>query len=287
MTAVLIILGLIAAVSVYDFLSSKNWQLVTSDERNETVFQYRNHNYGAYKIRKDYNLLIILIMLSVAGSIAASYGIYKALPQANDKKEMEKPMDLETFAGDESKEEEKELEPLEEKIPEEQKTLAFIPPVIVDHQTDDEVATDDELDNTDAGKNTQDGSVLGGGNDTPPPPPPPDPEPEPEPVILDIVDESAEYPGGRAAMMAFLQKNIKVPDVATELGLSGKVVLKFVVSSSGNISNVRVQKGMTDCEECDKEAQRVVKMMPNWSPGKVNGKPVNQWFTLPIKFDTQ
>ncbi len=106
-----------------------------------------------------------------------------------------------------------------------------------------------------------------------------------EPLILDIVDISAEFPGGREAMIEFLKININVPSIVTNNRLSGKVVLKFVVSSSGNISNVRVQKGMPDCEECDSEAQRVIRMMPNWIPAKTNGKPVNSWYTIPLRFE--
>lgn len=287
MAAIFIMLGLITAVSLYDFLSSRNWQMVTSAERVETVFADRNHSYGAYKIRKDYNLLIIIITFSIAGTIGAAYGIYTTVANGGDKKEVEKPMDMDTFTED-IKKEEKIEEPLEEKIEPEQKALAFLPPVIVDKPTNEITPTQEDFDDTPAGDHTNpDGGEFDPTKDDVKQPEEKKEEKKEEPVILDIVDESAEYPGGRAAMMAFLQKNIKVPDVATELGLSGKVVLKFVVSSSGNISNVRVQKGMTDCEECDKEAMRVVRMMPDWTPGKVNGKPVNQWFTLPIKFDTQ
>lgn len=115
-------------------------------------------------------------------------------------------------------------------------------------------------------------------------PPEPKYEVHEEPIIYEVVDKNAEFPGGRDAMNEFLKTNIKVPAKITESGLSGKVVLKYVVSSSGNISNVRIQKGLTDCVECDKEAIRVVRMMPTWIPGSLNGKPVNQWFTLPVKF---
>ncbi len=102
-----------------------------------------------------------------------------------------------------------------------------------------------------------------------------------------MVAEPAEYPGGREAMVAFLQKNIKVPAVAEELGIKGKVYLKFVVSESGNISNVSVKKGIADCPECDAEAMRVVKKMPDWIPAKNDGKNVNAWYTLPIVFNVQ
>ena len=82
----------------------------------------------------------------------------------------------------------------------------------------------------------------------------------------------------------YLAENIKYPQTAVEMGLEGKCYLQFVVSENGYISNVRVKKGVTDCPECDQEAIRVVKSMPKWTPGKVNGKAVNSTFSLPVSF---
>jgi len=110
------------------------------------------------------------------------------------------------------------------------------------------------------------------------------PEPPKEPVIIEIVDEIAEFPGGHAVLMKYLKDNLVLPDYVVSGEISGKVYVRFVISSSGNISNVNVTRGIADCKECDMEAMRVVKGMPNWKPGKNNGKPVNQWYVLPIKF---
>ena len=85
-------------------------------------------------------------------------------------------------------------------------------------------------------------------------------------------------------MKRYLAENIKYPQTAVEMGLEGKCYLQFVVSENGYISNVRVKKGVTDCPECDQEAIRVVKSMPKWTPGKVNGKAVNSTFSLPVSF---
>ena len=63
MIAILVIIGVVGAVSLYDFLNTRNWQQVTSAVRNDTVFQNRNREYGAYKIRKDYNRNIVLLSL--------------------------------------------------------------------------------------------------------------------------------------------------------------------------------------------------------------------------------
>lgn len=103
-------------------------------------------------------------------------------------------------------------------------------------------------------------------------------------VTYEIVDEPAEFPGGKMAMNTFLASNINYPETALKMGLQGKCYLKFVVNEKGEVSNVKIMKGVTDCPECDKEAVRVVKSMPNWKPAKMNGKAVSSYYTLPISF---
>lgn len=105
-----------------------------------------------------------------------------------------------------------------------------------------------------------------------------------EPVILEIVEEPAEFPGGIDALKKYLADHIVYPESAKEAGISGKVYLKFVVSNQGNISNVKVMRGIAGCPECDREATRVVKAMPKWTPGKNSGKTVNMYYNLPIIF---
>lgn len=282
---IFVILGIITAISLYDFLSSRSWQMVTATDRVEAVFEHRNKTYGAYKIRRDYNLLVILITLSIGAAIGATYGITQALKkEVVVVKEKPKAMDLSTFTEDEKKEEEKELEPLEEPVPPEQKTLAFVPPVIVDKASEDEPTIQDDAKDANIDDKSNDG------NDFVPPPDevvtPPDDKKE-EVIIHDAVEEQAEFPGGMAALKAYLANNIKYPEVALEMGIGGKCYLKFVVSTSGNISNVKVVKGVPDCKECDEEAMRVVRAMPNWAPAKNNGKAVNSYYNLPVTFKAQ
>jgi len=104
-------------------------------------------------------------------------------------------------------------------------------------------------------------------------------------MIYDAVDVPAEFPGGISAMKEYLQKSFVLPESVRSGKIGGKCYLKFVVSTSGNVSNVKVVKGVPDCPECDAEAIRVVKAMPDWKPAKNNGKPVNCFFTLPISFN--
>jgi len=104
--------------------------------------------------------------------------------------------------------------------------------------------------------------------------------------VFAIVEEQAEFPGGIAAMQKYIARTIQYPSVAREAGIGGKCFLKFVVNHEGKIGNVEVLKGVPNCKECDEEAVRVVKMMPEWTPGKVSGKPVNVYYNLPISFKT-
>ena len=111
------------------------------------------------------------------------------------------------------------------------------------------------------------------------------PEPDrPKDNIANNVDEPAEFPGGQEAMNKYLRNNLVYPQVAIELNLQGKCYVQFIVNVDGSISNVRLMRGVTDCPECDKEAMRVIKSMPKWHPGKLNGKEVGSYYNLPIIF---
>ena len=93
------------------------------------------------------------------------------------------------------------------------------------------------------------------------------------------------FPGGMAALMAYLQKSIKYPPVAEENGIQGRVVCTFVVERDGSVTDVRVAKSVDP--SLDKEAVRVVSAMPKWIPGKQNGQSVRVKYTLPVTFRLQ
>jgi protein TonB len=97
-----------------------------------------------------------------------------------------------------------------------------------------------------------------------------------------FVEEMPEYVGGMDAMYAFLQSNLKYPEVARNNGIAGQVFIEFVVERDGSISDVRVLVGVYP--ELDQEAVRVVRSMPKWKPGKQMGKAVRCYFNIPIRF---
>jgi len=100
--------------------------------------------------------------------------------------------------------------------------------------------------------------------------------------IFTIVEESASPVGGMPAFYKYLVENMKYPPQARRLGVEGKVLLQFVVDKSGNISDVKVLKGIG--AGCDEEAARVMQKAPSWSPGKQRGKAVKQRCIVPISF---
>lgn len=109
-------------------------------------------------------------------------------------------------------------------------------------------------------------------------------EPEEE-EIFQIVETPPSFPGGFAECLKFLQKNIKYPNISQENGVQGKVIIQFVVNSDGTVVDPVVVRSVDPY--LDKEALRVVKAMPKWSPGKQRGKPVRVRFTLPVQFKLQ
>lgn len=105
-----------------------------------------------------------------------------------------------------------------------------------------------------------------------------------EEEIYAYVEEAASFPGGNEALKAFISKNLRYPEKMNETHISGKVYLKFIVSETGEISDIKIAKGIPDCKECDDEAIRMTKSMPKWIPGKNNGKAVKSYYYLPVKF---
>ena len=100
--------------------------------------------------------------------------------------------------------------------------------------------------------------------------------------IFQVVEEQPMFPGGMQEMMKFLQQNIKYPKEAQEQGKQGRVIVQFVVNKDGSIVNDSIVRSVDPL--LDAEALRVVRSMPNWTPGKQKGKPVRVRFTLPVTF---
>ena len=95
-------------------------------------------------------------------------------------------------------------------------------------------------------------------------------------------DVLPEFPGGLEALMNYLGDHIKYPKMAEKNNVQGRVVVRFVVQKTGKVGKVEVLESVDD--DLAEEAVRVVKKLPDFTPGLVNDEPVNVWFTLPINF---
>ena len=101
----------------------------------------------------------------------------------------------------------------------------------------------------------------------------------------DDVDQQPSFPGGTNALNTFIASNLKYPVWAQEKGIQGRVVVKFIVEKDGSISNVEVDRSVNP--GLDNEAMRVVKAMPKWIPGQINGKAVKVECSHPFVFRLQ
>jgi uncharacterized protein len=104
-----------------------------------------------------------------------------------------------------------------------------------------------------------------------------------EDQIFMVAQSAPEYPGGYNEMIAFINKNVTHPKSATDDKKHGTVYVEFVVEKDGTLSRIRTIKGLS--ADYDREAERIVSLMPKWKPGKENNKYVTVRFVLPIKFE--
>lgn len=114
------------------------------------------------------------------------------------------------------------------------------------------------------------------------------PEPEPESnsnKIFTAVEQKPQFPGGDAALLRWLSTHIQYPLIAQEEGAQGRVIVQFVVEKDGRVGQTKIARGRHPA--LDQEALRLVKSLPRFTPGYMNGTPVRCWFTLPVTFKLQ
>lgn len=267
----------------------------------DLVFEGKNKDYGAYDMRqtasKRHVTAFVVMFIALSLFIMGPALLEKSGVMSN---RMTGTTDV-TVISDITPFDEKEIpidEPIAKPLPpppaEIRKALAHTPPIIVDDATDTEgreMRSVDELNadrtvlisNTtylEGGRTGVDpGEILGEIGGTP--------------GGTGMVDEGpvlvpqvpAQFLGGDVELMKYLNEKIRYPQIAAENGIEGRSVVRFVVSIDGTISDVKIIKSSDP--SLDKEALRVVKSMPKWIPGKVEGKNVNSYFTLPVTFRLQ
>jgi protein TonB len=247
---------------------------------DEMVFENRNQEYGAYVIRKGYSnavtvglglTLLVVLFIIFYPTLVKLFGGAEAVEKTPPRKlvytELSAPPSIDKPKPP----------PPQIQLPRLQKVIKFVPPKVVKDQIVEDVPTIQEI------KENQTGAVAVEA--------PADiifDEPVEEIIVEDedqlftVVDQQPEFEGGYEAMMAFIKQNMKYPPNARRMQIEGTVHVSFIVSKTGTISEVKVLRGIMT--ECDREAVRVVQLMPAWKPGKQNGKNVNVRFILPLKF---
>ena len=103
--------------------------------------------------------------------------------------------------------------------------------------------------------------------------------------VFTAVEQMPQFPGGEAALMKYLQSHINYPPMAAEMNVQGKVIVQFVVDKTGKVGEVKVVRSVD--KELDREAARVCKSLPKFTPGRQNGQAVSVWYTLPVTFKLQ
>ena len=265
----------------------------------DLVFEGRNQAYGAYKLRKGTTkrniiAIIAVIVLLVIGFVILT--VKNIVDEQRAKVVITQVTELTALNQPKKKAEvkQKKVEVIPEKVVERVKSsIKFTAPIIKKDEEvkpEDEIKTQDQLNESKTaigtfdvkGNDDANGEVLKAKEVIAQPEPP---KHEEESKVFDIVEQMPSFPGGPAALMKFLSENIKYPVVAQENGVQGRVVVAFVVERDGSITDVHIARGVDP--SLDKEAVRVVKSMPKWTPGKQNGSAVRVKFNVPVAFRLQ
>ena len=273
-------------------------------KRVDMVFAGKNKEYGAYQLRKGTSGRNIksLLILVIAAALVGGFLAWKVIEQkqAEEQQAYMEAMELAKLQKQAEKEKKKpeKVQPkveMKKEIPVARETQKFTAPVIKKDELvkeENQVKQMDQLDakvavGTKDEEGVKDRTVEAVRSDiaVAAPPPPPAPKPEVSNKVFDVVEEMPSFPGGQAALMSFLSSNIKYPVVAQENGVQGRVIVGFVVERDGSITDVKVMRSVDP--SLDREAQRVVKAMPRWKPGKQNGSAVRVKYTVPVVFRLQ
>lgn len=102
------------------------------------------------------------------------------------------------------------------------------------------------------------------------------------PLNFQVIERLPEFPGGMVEFMKWLTKNLSYPVIAQQQKIQGKVLVSFIINKDGTISSPKVVKSVSP--ELDREALRVIRIMPKWKPGEDHGKPCRTYFCIPVVF---
>lgn len=265
-------------------LNSKQWC--------ELVFDGKNQEFGAYRMRESstsrHNKAMLIVFVALILIMTVPKLIRYVVPEKEIKIDRTQTVQLENLPPPEVKNNDVIKKAEAAPPPPLKSTIKFTAPKIVKDEEvgEEDVKTQDELlssstaisvadvDGNDEEFGMDIADVGEIALDTP--------QEEEEEEIFMSAEQPPMFPGGMEALMKYLNDNIIYPVIALENGVSGTVVLKFVVSKTGKIDDIQVVNSVD--RALDEEAVRVVSQMPDWQPAKQNGNNVAVYFNLPVRF---
>ena len=266
---------------------------LTSPEWCELVFQGKNKAYGAYKMRADspkrhmWAMAIVVIIAAAGFSIPAWVG-----PADSEQKEVMTEVTVLSQLSEEPEVKQEEFKKVEPVAPPPalKSSIKFTAPVIKKDEEvrdDEEIRGQEELTRTKVAISIADvkGNDELNGKDIAELKEVITKAPEVEEKPFTMVEQMPQFPGGDRELLSFIAKNLRYPTVSQENGIQGKVIIRFVVSTTGDVKEITVLRSLDPY--CDKEAIRVIRSLPKWIPGKQNGRNVPVYYTVPITFKLQ
>ena len=244
---------------------------------DDIVFETRNKEYGAYKLRTKYNRTVILALLVgiviIATAVITPYLNAKALE--NRLKRAERQVEIKMENLDQPNEQVAPPPPPPPPPTDVVQQQRYVPPVVVDSIKPEDVTQLMTAD--DAQQEVKDQEVVEVVEVKEEVQ-----EAEPEEIPFVVVEEMPMYPGGDSELLKYIAEHTTYPDIAKENNIQGRVIVRFCVTAKGGVSQVSILKGVDP--ELDAEAIRVVNTLPAFKPGKQGGKPVPVWYMVPITF---
>ncbi len=280
-------------------LSSKEW--------TDIIFEGKNKEFGAYDLRKQsdrrHNRAVLFTLIGLVVVLIGGYfwGMYSDFRMKQHELELQAQLEQQLAAMEAQEEEMQEEEEVIEAVQEPEQEEALPEEILntikdteiaiaADNEVTEDITSKDEVqestaaagastfdqgtDNLEVVRSHKDEIIVE--------------EKKPEPVkeeVFTAVEQMPQFPGGEAELLKYVATHIKYPTMAAENNIQGRVVVKFVVKKDGNVGDVVVLRGKDP--DLDKEAVRVVKTLPKFIPGKMNGQAVSVWYTLPINFKLQ
>jgi protein TonB len=259
---------------------------LTSKEWLNLIFEGKNKEYGAYDLREsssDRHLKALVIVTIVGLTFIFLPRFVKSVVPQQVKVVQTSGVVISNIEQDILEKPVTEIKEIPLPTPLEiRRSIQFTPPVIVNSEIRNEMATQIDLSDNSAAistVNVPEGVVNG------------EVDPRDIPVIAPpeaVVQKPfshVEQPPYFDGLTKWLSENIVYPPIAIEKGIEGRVILRFVVGPDGSVTDVEILRSLDP--SCDKEAVRVIKKMPKWVPGKQNGNAVSVYYTLPVLFKLQ